>query len=113
VSREIYLMVLVINRIDKVELNTGRYNVALSKHKKKVDGLMLTLNEVRDKIVSKKQEIVKLQSEQIAAKIEIEKAENQLKSMMELINKFEVIFFYIFMQFNVLNFITLFIEIFF
>jgi len=106
-------MVLAINRIDKVELDTGRYNVALSKHKKKVDSLKLTLNEVRDKIVSKKQEIVKLQSEQIAAKIEIEKAEKQLKSMMELINKFEVIFFYIFMQLNVLNFNTLFIEIFF
>jgi len=106
-------MVLAINRIDKVELDTGRYNVALSKHKKKVDGLTLTLNEVRNKIVSKKQEIVKLQSEQIAAKIEIKKAEKQLKSIMELINKFEVIFFYIFMQLNVLNFNTLFIEIFF
>lgn len=74
----------------------GRYSIALSKHKEKVDGLMLTMNEVKNKIVSEKQEIVKLQSEQIVTKIEIEKAEKQLKSMMELIDKFEVIFFYIF-----------------
>ncbi|KYN06358.1 hypothetical protein ALC62_02695 [Cyphomyrmex costatus] len=68
----------------------GRYNIILSKYKEKMDGLMLTMNEIRNKIVSKKQEIVKLQSEQIAIKNEIEKEENQLKSIMELINNFEV-----------------------
>ncbi|XP_012539807.1 coiled-coil domain-containing protein 113 [Monomorium pharaonis] len=67
----------------------GRYNIALTKHKKKVDGLTLTMNEVRDKVVSKKQEILTLHSEQITAKNEIEKKEKQLKSMIELINTFE------------------------
>lgn len=57
---------------------------------------MLTMNEVKNKIVSEKQEIVKLQSEQIVTKNEIEKMKKQLKSMMELIDKFEVILFYIF-----------------
>ncbi|KYN09209.1 hypothetical protein ALC57_18639 [Trachymyrmex cornetzi] len=74
----------------QVEFIIGRYNITLSKHKKKVDGLMLIMNQVRNKIVSKKQEIVKLQSEQIATKIEIDKEEKQLKSIMELINNFEV-----------------------
>lgn len=69
----------------------------MSKHKGKVDGLMLTMNEIRDKIVSKKQEIVNMQSKQIAIKIEIEKVEKQLKSIMELIENFEVISFCIFM----------------
>lgn len=55
---------------------------------------MLTMNEVRDKIVSKKQEIIKLQSGQIATKIEIEKMEKQLKPIMELIDKFEVVIFF-------------------
>ncbi|XP_018306894.1 coiled-coil domain-containing protein 113 [Mycetomoellerius zeteki] len=68
----------------------GRYNITLSKYKEKVDGLMLIMNEVRNKIVSKKQEIVKLQSEQIATKIEIDKEEKQLKSIMKLINNFEI-----------------------
>lgn len=58
---------------------------------------MLTMNEIRDKIVSKKQEIVNMQSKQIAIKIEIEKVEKQLKSIMELIENFEVISFCIFM----------------
>lgn len=77
-----------------VEFGTGRCSIALSKHKKKVDGLTLTMNEVRNKIVSKRQEIVKLQSEQIATNVEIEEAEKQLKSIMELLDEFEVIFFY-------------------
>ncbi|XP_018346349.1 PREDICTED: coiled-coil domain-containing protein 113-like [Trachymyrmex septentrionalis] len=68
----------------------GCYNITFGKHKKKVDGLMLIMNQVRNKIVSKKQEIVKLQSKQIAAKIEIDKEEKQLKSIMELINNFEI-----------------------
>lgn len=63
---------------------------------------MLTMNEVKDKIVSKRQEIIKLQSEQIAIKSEIEKVEKQLRSMIELLNNYEVIFLYIFV-FN-LNF---------
>ncbi|XP_011693485.1 PREDICTED: coiled-coil domain-containing protein 113 [Wasmannia auropunctata] len=68
----------------------GRSSITLSKHKEKVDRLMLMMNDVRDKIVSKKQEIVKLQSEQIAAKNVIEKEEKQLKSMIELIENFKV-----------------------
>jgi predicted nucleic acid-binding Zn-ribbon protein len=79
-----------------VEFNAGGYSMALTKHKKKVDGLTSTMNGVRDKIVSKKQEIVKLKSEQITAKNEIKKEEKQLKSIIELINNFEVIFFNIF-----------------
>lgn len=62
---------------------------------------MLTMNEVKDKIVSKRQEIIKLQSKQIAIKSEIKKAEEQLKSVIELINNYEVIFLYIFV-FNTL-----------
>ncbi|XP_071570943.1 cilia- and flagella-associated protein 263 [Temnothorax nylanderi] len=68
----------------------GHYSIALSKHKEKVEGLMLIMNEMKNKIVSKRQEIINLQSEQIATKIEIEKADKQLKSMMELIKNFEV-----------------------
>ncbi|XP_024888205.1 coiled-coil domain-containing protein 113-like [Temnothorax curvispinosus] len=68
----------------------GHYSIALSKHKEKVEGLMLIMNEIKDKIVSKRQEIINLQSEQIATKIEIEKAEKQLKSTVELIENFEV-----------------------
>ncbi|KAG5343210.1 CC113 protein, partial [Acromyrmex heyeri] len=74
----------------EMKRNAGRYNITLSKHKKKVDGLMLIINQVRNKIVSKKQEIVKLQSKQIATKIEIDKEKKQLKSIMELINNFEI-----------------------
>ncbi|XP_011872191.1 PREDICTED: coiled-coil domain-containing protein 113-like [Vollenhovia emeryi] len=68
----------------------GHYNITLSKHKKKVDGLVSTMNKVRNNIVFKRQESAKLQSEQTATKIEIEKAEKQLESMIDLINKFEV-----------------------
>ncbi|XP_071635108.1 cilia- and flagella-associated protein 263 [Temnothorax longispinosus] len=86
----------------------GHYSIALSKHKEKVEGLMLIMNEIKDKIVSKRQEIINLQSEQIATKIEIEKAEKQLKSTVELIENFEVIFFHIFcLQLNVSSLITL------
>ncbi|XP_011063335.1 PREDICTED: coiled-coil domain-containing protein 113-like [Acromyrmex echinatior] len=74
----------------EMKRNAGRYTITLSKHKKKVDGLMLIMNQVRNKIVSKKQEIVKLQSKQIATKIEIDKEKEQLKSIMELINNFEI-----------------------
>lgn len=91
-----------------VEFNTGHYSIALSKHKEKVEGLMLIMNEMKNKIVSKRQEIINLQSEQIATKIEIEKVDKQLKSMMELIENFEVIFFHIFcLQLNVLSLNTL------
>lgn len=66
---------------------------------------MLTMNDVRDKIVSTRQEIIKLQSKQAATKIEIEKAEKQLKSIMDLIDNFEVISFEFFiLQLNVLSF---------
>lgn len=71
---------------------------------------MLTMNEVRDKIVSKKQEMIKLQLEQDAIKIEIEKVKKQLKSMIELIDNFEVNnLLYFCLQLNVLSFSTLFI----
>jgi len=53
------------------------------------------MNQVKNKIVSEKQEIVKLQSKQIATKIEIDKEEKQLKSITELINNFEVTFVFI------------------
>lgn len=56
---------------------------------------MLIMNQVKNKIVSEKQEIVKLQSKQIATKIEIDKEEKQLKSITELINNFEVTFVFI------------------
>ncbi|KYM80707.1 hypothetical protein ALC53_08876 [Atta colombica] len=80
-----------VNKLNhEVEFIIGRYNITLSKHKKKVDGLMLIMNQVKNKIVSKKQEIVKLQSKQIATKIEIDKEEKQLKSITELINNFEI-----------------------
>ncbi|KAL0119024.1 hypothetical protein PUN28_009569 [Cardiocondyla obscurior] len=68
----------------------GRYSIALSKHKEKVEGLILTMNEVKTKIVSKSQELVKLQSEQIATKAEIKKTEKRIKSMTVLMNKFKV-----------------------
>ncbi|KAL6263363.1 hypothetical protein P5V15_006158 [Pogonomyrmex californicus] len=68
----------------------GRYSITLTKYKERLDGLMLTINKVRDNMFSKKQEIIKLQSKQIATKIEIEKVGKQLKSITELIDKFEV-----------------------
>lgn len=57
---------------------------------------MSIMNEVRNKIASKKQEIVKLQLEKVAMKVEIKKAEKQLKSVMALMDDFEVIFLYAF-----------------
>ncbi|XP_029165748.1 LOW QUALITY PROTEIN: coiled-coil domain-containing protein 113 [Nylanderia fulva] len=66
------------------------YNIALTKHKEKVGNLMSIINEVRNKIASKKQEIVKLQLEKVAMKVEIKKAEEQLKSVMALMDDFEV-----------------------
>ncbi|XP_032682450.1 coiled-coil domain-containing protein 113-like [Odontomachus brunneus] len=68
----------------------GRYSIALTKHKEKLSNLMNTLNEVSAKIVFKKEEIVKLQSEQAAVNIEIEKTQVQLKSLTELMDNFSV-----------------------
>jgi len=71
-------------------LDVGRYSIALTKHKGKLDDLMSTINKVRGKIVSKKLEMKKLRSEHATLKIEIEKAKEQLKSMTTLIDDFEV-----------------------
>lgn len=53
---------------------------------------MSVMNEVRNKIAFKKQEIMKLQLEKVAMKVEIKKTEEQLKSVMALMDDFEVIF---------------------
>lgn len=53
---------------------------------------MSIVNEVRSNIAFKKQEIVKLQSEKVAMKVEIKNTEKQLKSVMALVDDFEVIF---------------------
>lgn len=53
---------------------------------------MSNVNEVKGKVISKNQEIVKLQSEQAAIKIEIEREEVQLKSLITLMDDFSVIF---------------------
>lgn len=50
------------------------------------------MNEVRSNIAFKKQEIVQLQSEKVVMKVEIKNMEKQLKSVMALVDKFEVIF---------------------
>ncbi|XP_029658863.1 coiled-coil domain-containing protein 113-like, partial [Formica exsecta] len=60
----------------------GRYSIALTKHKEKLGNLISIVNEVRNNIAFKKQEIVKLQSEKVAMKVEIKKTEKQLKSVM-------------------------------
>lgn len=53
---------------------------------------MSTMNEVKSKIISKNQEIVKLQSEQATIKTETGKTEIQLKSLITLMGDFNVIF---------------------
>ncbi|XP_029674460.1 coiled-coil domain-containing protein 113-like [Formica exsecta] len=68
----------------------GRYSIALTKHKEKLGNLISIVNEVRNNIAFKKQEIVKLQSEKVAMKVEIKKTEKQLKSVMALLDDFEV-----------------------
>nr|RLU20036.1 hypothetical protein DMN91_006642 [Ooceraea biroi] len=69
---------------------TGRYSIALTKHKEKLGGLISTVNEVRNKIASKNKKITKLQSDQTMMQIEIEKMEEQHKSITELMNNFHV-----------------------
>lgn len=60
---------------------------------------MTALNEVNAKIVFKKEEIVKLQSEQAAVNVEIEKTQVQLKSLTELMDNFSVMSLYSYVQF--------------
>lgn len=57
---------------------------------------MSIMNDVRNKIAFKKQEIIKLQSEKVTMQVEIKKAEKQLQSVMALIDDFDVILLYIF-----------------
>lgn len=57
---------------------------------------MSIANDVRTKIASKKQEIVKLQSEKVTIQVEIKKAEKQLQSVMALMDDFDVIILYTF-----------------
>ncbi|XP_019888107.1 coiled-coil domain-containing protein 113 [Ooceraea biroi] len=77
---------------------TGRYSIALTKHKEKLGGLISTVNEVRNKIASKNKKITKLQSDQTMMQIEIEKMEEQHKSITELMNNFHVIFLDFYVQ---------------
>lgn len=71
----------------------GRYSIALSKHKEKLNNLTSAINKVRAEIDFKKEEIVKLQTEQVTANTQIEKTQKQLKSLTELMDNFSVIFF--------------------
>lgn len=56
---------------------------------------MSTVNEVKNKIALKNQEIIKLQSNETAMKIEIEKIEKQLKLITKLMDNFQVILLYL------------------
>ncbi|XP_014473563.1 PREDICTED: coiled-coil domain-containing protein 113-like [Dinoponera quadriceps] len=68
----------------------GHHSIALTKHKRNLSNLMSTVNEVKAKIVFKKDEIVKLQSERATVNAEKEKTQMQLKSLMELMDNFSV-----------------------
>lgn len=50
------------------------------------------MNETKSKIITKKQEITKLQSEQTAMKIEIKKMQEQVTSLITLMDDFKVVF---------------------
>lgn len=82
------------------DTHIGYYGIALTKHKEKLGALMSTINEVRNKITSKSQEIIKLQSDQSAMIMEIEKVEEQLKSIMKLMDDFHVIFLHFYVRKN-------------
>lgn len=71
-------------------MTLGRYSVALTRHKGKLDDLTFSMNKVRDQIVFKKLEMKKVRSKQAALRIEIEREKKQLKSMTMLIDDFEV-----------------------
>ncbi|KAL6429883.1 hypothetical protein ACFW04_007628 [Cataglyphis niger] len=81
----------------------GRYSIALTKHKEKLANLTSIVNKVRSNIAFKKQEIVALQSEKVVMKVEIKNTEKQLKSVMAIVDKFEVP--------NVIDYIKMRIEI--
>lgn len=70
--------------------DAGRYSIALTRHKGKLDDLISTLNKIKDQIVFKKLEIKKLRSKQAVLKIEIESVKKQVESITTLIDNFEV-----------------------
>ncbi|XP_072762278.1 cilia- and flagella-associated protein 263-like [Anoplolepis gracilipes] len=74
----------------KMKKIVGRYSIALTKHKEKLGSLMSIVDEIRNKIAFKKQEILKLQSEKVAMEVEIKRTEKQLKSVMTLLEDFEI-----------------------
>jgi len=75
-----------------IAFDVGHYSISLTKHKGKVSNLMSSMKEVKNKIVSKDEEMMKLRASQSVMKVEIGKMKEQLKSINELMENFRVTF---------------------